>query len=117
MQARWECSFAPVKALLSVHTGAHFAIFCAHTALISLLTPSLALTVSRSPAAITFVLLCARVLAASSIRPGMISGAVIVNNYFISRLRLLKEIWLIPEGSLIPPSSRWVCDASVINAD
>lgn len=70
VQARWGCSFALVKALLSVHTGIHFAIFRAHIALISLLTPSLALTVSRSPAAIIFVLLCVWVLAALSIKPG-----------------------------------------------
>lgn len=52
-----------VKALLSVHTGVYFAIFPALIALISLLTPSLALTVPRSPTAIIFVLLYAQVRA------------------------------------------------------
>lgn len=54
---------ALVKALLSVHTGTYFAIFGALIALISLLTPSLALTVPRSPTAIIFVLLYAQVRA------------------------------------------------------
>lgn len=52
-----------VKALLSVHTGVYFAIFLALIALMSLLTPSLALTVLCSPTAIMFVLLYAQVRA------------------------------------------------------
>lgn len=61
-----------VKALLSVHTGIYFAIFRALVALISALTPSLALTVPHSPTAIMFVLLYAQVRAGRDELKGII---------------------------------------------
>lgn len=114
VQARWACSFALVKALLSVHTGVHFAIFRAHIALISLLTPSLTLSLTGSHYIHPFVCTGA---SGPERQAEMRSRPIIVNNYFISRLRLLKEIRLFPEESSISPPSRWVCDASVISAD